>query len=218
VNEVLQLVGLADFAKRSVTELSGGEQQRVALARSLAPRPRLLMLDEPLGSLDADLRERLVIDLREIIKAAGVTAIYVTHDQQEAFVVADRVAVMNAGKIQQIDAPDALYLRPQTRVVANFLGLRNIMDGHQAKALLGDVEIDAAYILLHPAFLEWPGDDFRAQVERCVFRGHFVQLTLRHDSGQSIAMQIPASGPLPNVGDVLEIGIRAGGVVPLRDG
>jgi ABC-type Fe3+/spermidine/putrescine transport system ATPase subunit len=125
------------------------------------------------------------------------------------------VAVMHAGKIQQIGAPDQLFLRPQTRVVANFLGLRNIMDGHQAKTILGDVEHDQ--VLLHPAFLEWPGDDLRAQVERCVFRGHFVQLTLRHASGQMMSMQIPSTKTPPQVGESITIGIRAGGIVPLRD-
>ena len=226
VAEVLKLVGLADFAERTVTDLSGGEQQRVALARSLAPRPRLLMLDEPLGSLDADLRERLVIELREILKAAGVTAIYVTHDQQEAFAIADRVAVMHAGRIEQIDTPNQLFLCPQTRVVASFLGLRNIVrveqiEDHVAETALGNFEIGAPaeHILLHPAFLEWPSDDpcLSLQVERCVFRGHFAQLTLRHDSGQIITMRIPSAKVQPPAeGEPIAVGIRAGGVVPMR--
>ena len=93
VDEVIRLVGLAGFEQRDVGELSGGERQRVALARSLAPRPRLLMLDEPLGSLDAALRTRLVVELRQIIKQIGLTAIYVTHDQEEAFAIADRIAI-----------------------------------------------------------------------------------------------------------------------------
>src|SRR5690606_3616951 len=105
VHSALDLVGLGQFAQRDVTQLSGGEKQRVALARSIAPQPRLLMLDEPLGSLDAGLRERLMIELRDIIKRAGLTAIYVTHDQQEAYAVADRIAIMQAGRIVQVGSP-----------------------------------------------------------------------------------------------------------------
>jgi ABC-type Fe3+/spermidine/putrescine transport system ATPase subunit len=101
VQEVLSLVGLAGFERRDVAKLSGGEKQRVALARSLAPNPRLLMLDEPLGSLDAALRERLVIEIREIIKQVGRAALYVTHDQHEAFAIADRIIIMNEGRFEQ---------------------------------------------------------------------------------------------------------------------
>ena len=125
--EVLELVGLSGFERRDVAQLSGGERQRVALARSLAPNPRLLMLDEPLGSLDAALRERLVVDLRQIIRRVGLTALYVTHDQHEAFVVADRIALMNAGQVEQIGTPIEVYRQPQTTFVAHFLGLNNVI-------------------------------------------------------------------------------------------
>ena len=106
----LEMVGLNGFASRNVHQLSGGERQRVALARSLAPQPKLLMLDEPLGALDRQLREELMIELRRILKAAHLTSIYVTHDQQEAFAVADRVAVLNAGRIEQIDPPAVIFM------------------------------------------------------------------------------------------------------------
>ncbi len=125
--EVLELVGLAGFESRDVAALSGGERQRVALARSLAPNPRLLMLDEPLGSLDAGLRRRLAVDLRRIIKKIGLTSVHVTHDQQEAFAVADRVAIMNEGRIEQYDTPMEIYSRPRTEFVARFLGFTNII-------------------------------------------------------------------------------------------
>ena len=121
VRQMLALVGLADFEKRSVSDLSGGEAQRVALARSLAPHPQLLMLDEPLGSLDRATRERLMIELRDILRRVGVTALYVTHDQTEAFSVADRVMVLNAGHIEQSGSPEDLYRRPASAFVANFL-------------------------------------------------------------------------------------------------
>ncbi|CAG0928190.1 sulfate transport system ATP-binding protein [Thermoflexales bacterium] len=127
--EALDLVGLSGFEKRDVHQLSGGERQRVALARSLAPEPKLLMLDEPLGALDRQLREELMIELRRILKAAHLTSIYVTHDQQEAFAVADRVAVMNTGRIEQIATPPQIYAQPATEFVARFLGMPNLIDG-----------------------------------------------------------------------------------------
>jgi ABC-type Fe3+/spermidine/putrescine transport system ATPase subunit len=129
VQEVLELVGLDGFEKRDVNTLSGGEQQRVALARSLAPGPRLLMLDEPLGALDRNLRERLTFDLRRILKQVGQTAIYVTHDQEEAFTLADRVALMNAGRIEQVGTPQEMYAQPGSLLAARFLGLSNLIAG-----------------------------------------------------------------------------------------
>jgi len=136
VRDVLALVGLKGYDHRRVIELSGGEQQRVALARSLAARPRLLMLDEPLGALDRALREQLMNDLRAILKRLGLTAVYVTHDQEEAFAIADRVLIMRArpesgegGWIEQDDAPAQVYRYPATPYVARFLGFRNLIEG-----------------------------------------------------------------------------------------
>jgi ABC-type Fe3+/spermidine/putrescine transport system ATPase subunit len=127
VNEMLKLVDLSGFGQREVDQLSGGEQQRVALARSLAPGPRLLMLDEPLGALDRQLRERLMLDLRAILKKVGVTAIYVTHDQLEAFAVSDRIAVMDRGRIEQLGSPQDVYNNPAAPFVARFLGFQNVI-------------------------------------------------------------------------------------------
>jgi thiamine transport system ATP-binding protein len=124
----LARVGLAGFEHRRVRELSGGEQQRVALARALAPDPRLLMLDEPLGSLDRELRERLAVELRALFVELGVTAIFVTHDQDEAFALADRVVVMRAGRIEQLGTPAAVWRRPATEFVARFLGFATVVD------------------------------------------------------------------------------------------
>ena len=122
VAELLDLVGLADYATRPITALSGGEQQRVALARALAPRPRLLLLDEPLSALDRALREHLATELHDILRAAGTTALYVTHDHDEAFTVADRVALMRTGQIVQTGTPAELWAHPVDAEAAGFLG------------------------------------------------------------------------------------------------
>lgn len=132
VDEMLALVGLQGFGSRNVVELSGGERQRVALARSLAPEPRLLLLDEPLGSLDRTLRERLLEELALILRRVGVTAISVTHDQAEAFALADRVALLHDSKIIQIDAPETILRHPATPWVARFLGFDNLFPAHLA--------------------------------------------------------------------------------------
>jgi iron(III) transport system ATP-binding protein len=127
--EVLELVGLGEYASRPVTQLSGGQMQRVALARALVYRPQLLLLDEPLSNLDAKLRLRLRDELRRIIKGAGVTALYVTHDQAEAVVLGDRIGVMEHGKLMQMSAPVDLYNRPANLFVANFTGVSNLIKG-----------------------------------------------------------------------------------------
>ena len=129
VDELLALVDLVGYGKRKVHELSGGERQRVALARSLAPSPKLLMLDEPLGSLDRVLRESLQTQIRVILKQVGVTAIYVTHDRDEAFAIADTIVIMDDGAIVQTGAPDALFAAPANDLVARSLGIRNILSG-----------------------------------------------------------------------------------------
>jgi len=126
VQATLELVGLRGFEQRDVNHLSGGEQQRVALARALAPRPRLLMFDEPLGALDRILREQLVADLRAILKRIGMTVLYVTHDQEEAFAIADRIAIIHAGQIVQIGFPAEIYQTPANAFVARFLGMTNL--------------------------------------------------------------------------------------------
>jgi thiamine transport system ATP-binding protein len=136
VAELLGLVGLTGFGDRRVTELSGGEQQRVALARSLAARPRLLLLDEPLSALDRELRERLAGDLRRILVETGTTAVFVTHDQDEAFAVSDRVAVMMHGRLQQLGTPAEVWRRPASPAVARFLGYSTVLDAARARRVL----------------------------------------------------------------------------------
>ena len=129
VAAVLDLVGLADDAGRPVHELSGGQQQRVALARALAPTPDLILLDEPFSNLDAGLRDRLRQEIREILAAAGVTTLFVTHDQAEALSIADSVAVMHEGRVEQLGTPEEIYSRPASRWVARFLGEIEVLPG-----------------------------------------------------------------------------------------
>ncbi len=146
VTEMLALMGLDGFADRSVVDLSGGERQRVALARSLAPAPRLLLLDEPLGSLDRTLRQRLLEELAVILRRVGVTTITVTHDQEEAFALADRVALLHGGRIVQEGPPTEIYRAPADAWVAKFLGLENLFDAevvtaHRVETALGAVDL-----------------------------------------------------------------------------
>ncbi len=142
------MVGRPARGEGDVTALSGGEQQRVALARSLAPQPRLLMLDEPLGSLDRTLRERLMGELRQILSQMGQTALYVTHDQVEAFSVADQVVVMQEGEVAQIGTPQEIYQHPNSPFMARFLGLDNLLPGWARETPGG--------ALVSTALGEWP--------------------------------------------------------------
>ncbi|MEV0387552.1 ABC transporter ATP-binding protein [Nonomuraea sp. NPDC050643] len=129
VREALRLVGLEGYAERRPKQLSGGQQQRVALARALAIRPAVLLLDEPLSNLDAKLRREMRVELRAIQARIGTTMVFVTHDQEEALALSDRVAVMNGGRIEQIGTPDEVYRRPATRFVAQFIGAANVLEG-----------------------------------------------------------------------------------------
>jgi spermidine/putrescine ABC transporter ATP-binding subunit len=150
VGEALALVRLQGLEERFPSELSGGQQQRVALARAIVTRPAVLLLDEPLGALDKKLREQMQIELRALQRAVGITTIFVTHDQEEALTLADRIAVMEGGEIVQIGTPSAIYERPRSRFVSDFIGISNFLSGHvverQGAALavqVGDVRLQA---------------------------------------------------------------------------
>jgi putative spermidine/putrescine transport system ATP-binding protein len=138
VGEALDMVRLSGYEKRKPSQLSGGQRQRVALARALVNRPRVLLLDEPLGALDLKLREEMQIELKGIQQQVGITFIYVTHDQEEALTMSDRLAVFNRGRIEQVGAPAEVYERPATAFVAGFVGTSNLLRGEVARAIVGD--------------------------------------------------------------------------------
>ncbi|MBG7610113.1 MAG: ABC transporter ATP-binding protein [Anaerolineae bacterium] len=194
VTNVLDLVGLCDYRDRDVTTLSGGEQQRVALARSLAPGPKFLMLDEPLGSLDRILRENLLTDIRKTLRKLKQTVLYVTHDQEEAFAIANRVVVMDAGQVLQINEPEILYRHPESPRVAHFLGLTNLLPGviqidqlgWKLKTILGEHpyqgEKRGPVTVLLRSDSVYPGSEgpatIRGQVIDQTFRGGFLRLDI----------------------------------------
>ncbi|MEZ4707724.1 MAG: ABC transporter ATP-binding protein [Caldilineaceae bacterium] len=148
VAEMLHLIGLADLGDRYPYQLSGGQQQRVALARALAIRPQLLLLDEPLSALDAKIRVNLRNEIRSIQRQLGITTIYVTHDQEEALSLSDRIVVMSAGRMEQVGSPFAIYNFPQTRFVASFVGTLNIVPATVVNGAQGEVQIDGQQITL----------------------------------------------------------------------
>ncbi len=213
IAEVLELVGLAGYDSRFAHELSGGQQQRVALARALAPAPQLLLLDEPFSNLDVDLRERLAIEVRAILKAANATALFVTHDQLEAFAVGDRIGVMQDGALHQWDDAYTLYHRPATRFVADFIGhgvftpaTISEVDGQVVvQTALGNLT-DIAECPLPCAFdsgrcdVLLRADDIvhdddapvKAQIVRKAFRGSEFLYTLRLRSGETVLAHVPS--------------------------
>lgn len=221
VAELLELIGLGGFADREVDNLSGGERQRVALARSLAPRPRLLMLDEPLGSLDRNLKERLLLELPGILHELEQTAIYVTHDQEEAFSVADRIVLMRAGREVQTGPPEELYARPATEFAARFLGFENLLHGqvsHQDGQAVVQTEIgelpapDGAEgqitMLLRPDTVRLGNGQATIQgtvIDRS-FRGSLQRITVRTESGVEVQFDLLSSQPVPRTGEPITIG------------
>lgn len=204
VTELLDLVGLPGTARRDVASLSGGERQRVALARSLAPRPRLLLLDEPLSALDRVLRERLADDLRRVLTTTGATAVFVTHDQDEAFAVADRVAVMAAGRILQVDTPQHLWRFPASRQVAAFLGYQVFVSPASAAARFFDLPPDSGRsgdLALAPGALVLdPDGPLRGRVVRTAHRrGRTEVAVVVDDIGEVTAWAPVATTPVGEV-------------------
>ncbi|MFN3985393.1 MAG: ABC transporter ATP-binding protein [Rhodocyclaceae bacterium] len=214
VAELLDIVGLASSAHKYPHELSGGQQQRVALARALAPRPSLLLMDEPFSNLDVELRERLSHEVRDILKTTGTTAILVTHDQHEAFAVADEIGIMHEGHIQQWDTPYNLYHRPANRFVADFIGHGvllpgAVLDEHRVQLELGvlnsviPVECGSGSatctagcpveVLLRPDdIVHDDASPMKAKVSKKAFRGADILYTLELASGARILSLVPS--------------------------
>jgi thiamine transport system ATP-binding protein len=198
--ELLALVGLAGYERRIVGTLSGGEQQRVALARALAPEPRILLLDEPLGSLDRRLRDRLLDDLGALFAELRLTAVYVTHDQAEAFTLGDRVAVMRDGQVVQVAAPDELWAAPVDENVARFLGIANVDGGEVIRPEA--VRVRAATT------------DGEGVVESAVRVGPVVRLRVRLDDGRTLDAATTAIDH-PEAGARVDVEIDPEGIVRL---
>ncbi len=237
VAAMLDLVGLAGYERRRVFELSGGERQRVALARSLAPSPRLLMLDEPLGALDRTLRERLLDELRTILRRVGVTSLYVTHDQAEAFALADWLVLLRDGRIAQQGSPEQVYQWPSSPFVARFLGHANLVEGRVAgvedttavvdtalgrftgvASVPGVARGSAVVLVLRPeaaallpaASPAGPNRIAGTLAERS-FRGSYTQLTLRPAAGPPLVFEL-GGAELPPAGAAVTLELRPGAI------
>jgi thiamine transport system ATP-binding protein len=218
VAEVLRLVGLCGFERRSVSSLSGGERQRVALARSLAPEPRLLMLDEPLGSLDRTMREQLVLELRELFEELGITVVYVTHDQAEALALADTVTVLNEGRVEQTAAPETLWSEPASPFVARFLGFTNLLPvdvaGGVVETTFGAIARDVewpdgdAIALVRPsaiAIRDASASSMTGRVQSTAFAGDRTTAVISMGGGPALEVTVPGSATVPSIGE--EVGV-----------
>lgn len=214
VDELLDAVGLRRQSRQFPHELSGGQQQRVALARALAPKPELVLLDEPFSNLDVDLRERLAQDVHDIIKQSNTTAILVTHDQNEAFAIADEIGIMHAGRIEQWDNAYAVYHRPATRFVADFVGQGAFVPGAVLATQQIEIELGVLKgsipngcgmgcedcgkgcrvdVLLRPDdIVHDDASPTRAEVEKKAFRGAEILYTLKLDSGDRVLAMVPS--------------------------
>jgi spermidine/putrescine transport system ATP-binding protein len=228
----LERVSMREFSKRRVQNLSGGEQQRIALARTLAPKPKLIMLDEPLGALDRKLREQLTGEIRQILKSAGVPAVYVTHDQAEAFTLADRILLLSAGHLAQLGTPEELYHTPDSSWVANFLGLGTITQGEVVpsdppciRSVLGDIPLKGLMkrytpgtqlkLLIRPdgaGLVKGNQKGARGIVRDCVFQGHHYRTEVVI-KGEAFIFEFPDYTP---PGSRLEIIVRESRIILLE--
>lgn len=230
--ELLELVKLEDMGQRFPHELSGGQQQRVALARALAPDPKLLLLDEPFSSLDVELRRSLALEVRAILKERGITAIMVTHDQTEAFAMADRVGVLHQGRMQQWDTPFNLYHEPATRFVANFVGqgvflAGYLVDRNTVRTELGDIQGNRCYdwlentpvdVLLRPDdVIHDDSSHHRAKVVAKVFAGTATLYTLQLPTGSRLQSAFPSHHDYA-LGDHVGIRIQADHLIVFKRG
>ncbi|HTS86913.1 MAG TPA: ABC transporter ATP-binding protein [Gemmatimonadales bacterium] len=219
VDDLLAVTRLTALAGRKPAQLSGGQQQRVALARALVNYPSALLLDEPLGALDLKLRQAMQFELKRIQRDVNITFIYVTHDQEEALTMSDRIAVMNEGKVEQIGTPEEIYHSPATVFVANFIGVANLLparavgrvDGRIVVALEGDVRMEAAApdwsiqhgthgtIMIRPERVRFreSGHGLPVTLSALAFSGPSLRLALRTVGGTEMIVHVPSDGPYP---------------------
>jgi iron(III) transport system ATP-binding protein len=208
VSELLRLVGLAGYERRYPHELSGGQQQRVALARALAPRPSVVLLDEPWSNIDPLLRATMRDELAEILRAIDVTVLFVTHDREEAFSIADRIALMRDGRVLQSGAPEEVYFAPADRWLAEFVGASNFLsgevEGNLVETLIGRFPVENANgardveVLIRPELLELRPDPAGAgEVVSREFRGHDVFYRIRLPNGSTVVSQRPSTEVVP---------------------
>jgi putative spermidine/putrescine transport system ATP-binding protein len=221
VAEALGLVELQGYGKRLPRQLSGGQQQRVALARAIVFNPRLLLLDEPFGALDRKLRETMQLEVRRLQRRLGLTTIFITHDQEEALVLSDRIAVMNKGSIQQVASTTEIYERPANDFVADFVGESNIFHGTVTE--VGSVTLesgrrlliasDAAVgtrvgVLMRPERFGQGVNSFNGEVKEAVYLGSSLKLRLGCDDGLELIVRQPVRGPLPPTGSRVSVAIE----------
>lgn len=217
VNRMLRLINLEDYGKRGVHEMSGGQQQRVAIARALVNEPGVLLLDEPLGALDAKLRKEMQRELKKIQKEVGITFIFVTHDQEEALTMSDKIVVMKDGEIQQIGTPTDIYNEPANRYVANFIGASNIMDGimpEDYRVIFEDKQfecVDSGFnknehvdVVIRPEDIDIvaPGDGkLRGTVKSVLFKGVHYETVVETKNGTSITVKMMVSEDKPVINE-----------------
>jgi iron(III) transport system ATP-binding protein len=225
VAELLELVGLGDLGHRFPDELSGGQQQRVALARALAPRPAVVLLDEPWGAIDPLLRGTLRDEVARILRATGVTALLVTHDREDAFSVADRIALMRDGQVVQIGAPEDLYFSPSDRWCAEFAGAANVIagrsDGASVQTALGDFPApepppgSAVQVLVRPELVGLePDGSAPAEIVERKFLGHDVLYRVRLADGTDVWSQRPSNEQVP-LGARVNVRVHEGPIIVL---
>ncbi|KLU65953.1 MULTISPECIES: ABC transporter ATP-binding protein [Desulfosporosinus] len=225
VGEMLSLVQMDGYEKRMPSQLSGGQKQRVAIARALVNRPKVLLLDEPLGALDLKLRKQMQVELKHLQRQLGITFVYVTHDQEESLTMSDRIAVMNSGILEQIGPPDKIYNQPATKFVADFIGESNIfeasvgsVDGDNLNVIFetGSAEVSAAgfshdemvYISVRPEKLKCsaavvPGFNIRGTVKEHIYVGSIIKTIIELPNGQELKMSLLAGTPLISPGEVV---------------
>lgn len=232
VAETLDLVGLQDLNDRNVNTLSGGEQQRVALARSIAPHPGLLMLDEPLSSLDRTLSEHLLREIKRILRQLNQTAIYVTHDQEEAFSIADRVILMGAGKVEQVGTPEEIYNHPTSSYAARFLGFSNLISGtalvdNNQKVIeskLGRISFTGEYqgpitLLIRPNAAAINGTEgliLEGKIVEKTFQGNLCHVAIS-TSGMDLKFYFLTNTNIPEVEEFIQFSINPSGIVPILE-